>query len=185
MKETNLKKKSIGASTLSKAESNSRLTPDASPTIDETDKRILQVLQDDFPVVQEPWLEVSRRLNITESEVLTRLKRLIDAGVIRKIGPSLNSSAIGFKAATLVALRVPKNKVDQVAAVINEYETVSHNYERAHEFNVWFTLVAPTEADLATTLNEIKQKTGTQEQDLLDLPTVQRFKINVRFQLTS
>lgn len=151
---------------------------------DETDRRILQMLQDDFPVVQKPWFEISRRLNISESELLARLRRLTAAGVVLKIGPLLENSAVGLSAATLVALRVPKNKVDQVASVINEYANVSHNYEREHEYNVWFTLTAPTEEELALTLEEIKQKIGVQDLDVLDLPTVQKFKINVHFQLT-
>ena len=90
-------------------------------SLDETDKEILQILQDDFPIVQEPWLEISSRLNINEAEVMTRLKRLIEAGAILKIGPIFDSSKIGLKAATLVAMKVPKNQVDDVARVINEY----------------------------------------------------------------
>ena len=72
-------------------------------------------MQDDFPIVQEPWLEISSRLNISEDEVITRLKRLIETGAILKIGPMFDSSKIGLKAATLVAMKVPKNKVDDVA----------------------------------------------------------------------
>jgi DNA-binding Lrp family transcriptional regulator len=152
--------------------------------LDETDRKILQVLQDDFPVVQEPWLEISRRLNISQDEVLSRLKRLIEAGAVLKIGPIFDPSAIGLRAATLVAMRVPKNRVNEVATVINGYPNVVHNYERDNEYNVWFTLAAPTSKELAVTLDEIKKKTGAREHDILDLPTVQRFKVNVRFQLT-
>ena len=152
--------------------------------LDETDRQILQVLQDDFPVVQEPWLEISRRLNISQDEVLSRIKQLIEAGAILKIGPIFDASAIGLRAATLVAMRVPKNRVNEVATVINGYPNVVHNYERDNEYNVWFTLAAPTSKELAMTLDEIKQKTGVGEHDTFDLPTVQRFKINMRFQLT-
>lgn len=151
--------------------------------LDENDKAILQILQDDFPVVEEPWLEISNILNISQTEVLSRLKRLVNEGAILRIGPILDRSTIGLKAATLVAMRVPKDKVKDVANAINKYN-VSHNYERDHEYNIWFTLSAPTNKELAVTLEEIKQKTGVKEHDILDLPTVQRFKINVRFQLT-
>ena len=101
-----------------------------------------------------------------------------------KIGPILDPPAIGLRAATLVAMRVPRNRVNEVATVINEHHNVVHNYERDHEYNVWFTLAASTSEELAMALDEIKQKTGVMEHDLLDLPTVQRFKVNVRFQLT-
>ena len=91
---------------------------------------------------------------------------------------------MGLKAATLIAMKVPKNHVDNVASIVNQYENVSHNYEREDEYNVWFTLAASTTKELAKKLDEIKQKTGIEEHDVLELPTVNRFKINVHFQLT-
>jgi len=152
-------------------------------SLDQTDRKILQLIQDDFPLLQEPWLEISHRLKISEGEVITRLNRLIKAGAIVKIGPTFDSSKIGLKAATLVAMRVPTNQVDDIARVINQYDNVSHNYEREDEFNIWFTLAAPSSEELTKTLNDIKQKTSVKEHDILDLPTIHRFKINVRFQL--
>ncbi|HYA78116.1 MAG TPA: AsnC family transcriptional regulator [Verrucomicrobiae bacterium] len=153
-------------------------------SLDETDRTMLQMLQDDFPIVQEPWLEISSRLNISESEVISRLQRLIEAGTIVKIGPIFDSSRIGLRAATLVAMRVPKNKVNDVAGIINEYDNISHNYEREDQYNVWFTLAASSKSELALMLDQIKLKTGIKDQDVLDLPTVRRFKINLHFQLT-
>ena len=81
-------------------------------------------------------------------------------------------------------MKVPKNKVNDVARVINEYDNVSHNYEREDEYNVWFTLAASSNSELAMILDEIKQKTGMTDSDVLDLPTIRRFKINVHFQMT-
>lgn len=168
----------------SEAKLNPQYSQTSSPiSLDETDRTILQILQDDFPIVQEPWLEISQRINVSEGEVMSRLKRLIEAGAIVKIGPVFDSSRIGLKAATLVAMKVPKNRVNDVARVINEYDNVSHNYEREDEYNVWFTLAASSNNELALLLDEIKQKTGMKDLDVLDLPTVRRFKINVHFQL--
>ena len=152
--------------------------------LDQIDRKIMRQIQDDFPLEQEPWLEISNRLKTSEGEVIRRLKRLIEMGAIVKIGPIFDSSKIGLKAATLIAMRVPKSQVDDIAFVINQYDNVSHNYERDDEFNVWFTLASSSSNELSKVLNEIKQKTGVDEHDILDLPTVNRFKINVRFQLT-
>ncbi len=152
-------------------------------SLDQTDRKILQQVQDDFPIVEEPWLEISNRLNISEGEVVKRLKWLLDAGAVLKIGPIFDSSKIGLKAATLVAMRIPKNQVEAVASVINQYDNVSHNYEREDEFNVWFTLAASSSKELTKILDEIKQKISIKEHDMLDLPTINRFKINVHFQL--
>ncbi len=159
-------------------------TDKARTHVDETDRKILQLLQDDFPIVCEPWLEISKRLNLNEAEVINRLKRLIEEGVVLRVGPIFDSSKIGLKAATLVAMKVPKNQVDSIASIINRYESVSHNYEREDEYNIWFTLAAQTKKELDQKLAEIKQKTGTADHDMLELPTINRFKINVRFQLT-
>ena len=154
------------------------------PRIDDTDKKILQVLQDDFPLINQPWKELSSKIGITEKELIRRIEHLSTNGVIQKIGPIVDSSKVGYTYATLVALRVPEEKVDKTAAVINQYSNISHNYEREHEYNVWFTLVTKNREESGRTLNEIMQKTGLNPNDVLNLPTTQRFKINVNFQLT-
>lgn len=86
----------------------------AQTSLDETDAKILQIMQDDFPIVQKPWLEISGRLRISENEVVTRLKRLIEIGAIQRIGPVFDSSKIGLKAATLVAMKVPRIKLTRL-----------------------------------------------------------------------
>ncbi len=156
----------------------------SAPILDDVDRHILQIIQDDFPLVQKPWQEISSRLSISESEVMARLRRLSEEGVIRKIGPIIENSKIGLNASTLVAVKVQKDRVDQVSCIINQFDNVSHNYEREDEYNVWFTLVASSKSRLTEILDEIKRKTGVEEQDMLSLPTVRRFKINVCFQLT-
>ena len=152
------------------------------PTLDEIDRKIIQILQDEFPLVEHPYKEIGDKLNLTEDHILTRLKRLNQQGVTKKIGAILDTSKIGLTAATLVAIKVPQNQVDQAAEIINQYAGVSHNYERENEFNVWFTLKAPDETMLISALNEITQKTAPK--GLLNLPTKQCFKIRVHFQVT-
>jgi DNA-binding Lrp family transcriptional regulator len=151
---------------------------------DEIDRKLVQILQDDFPMVERPWKNVGEKLNIPEDNVINRLKRLNELGVTRKIGSIIDSSKVGLTAATLVAMKVPKNKVADVAYAINAYSNVSHNYEREHEYNIWFTITAASNNELTTILEEINQKTGITPHDTLNLPTKRRFKINVRFQLT-
>jgi DNA-binding Lrp family transcriptional regulator len=158
--------------------------PQAHPLTD-TDKQILQLLQEDYPLSEKPWKELSNKLGIPENQLITRIQKMFAAGVIRKIGPILDHVKVGYSAATLVALRIPEDKIDAVAAVINQYcNNISHNYERDHEYNVWFTLVAKSQQELSHILKEILQKTSLNESDVLNLPTAKRFKINVNFQLT-
>lgn len=151
---------------------------------DETDRKILQILQDNFPMVEQPYKHVAEQLNLTETQVITRLNRLKQQGITRKIGAVIDTPKIGLNAAALVALRVHPSRVNDVADVINQYPEVSHNYEREHEYNVWFTLKAKSETELSATLEEITQKVALDKKDLINLPTKTCFKINVRFNMT-
>ena len=158
------------------------MTNQDTPTLDETDRKIIQILQDEFPLVEHPYKKIGDKLNLTEDHILTRLQRLNQQGVTKKIGAILDTSKMGLKAATLVAIKVPQTQVDQAAKIINQYAGVSHNYERENEFNVWFTLKASDETMLNSALDEITRKTAPKS--LLNLPTKQCFKIRVHFQVT-
>jgi DNA-binding Lrp family transcriptional regulator len=134
-------------------------------------------------MTERPYQHVAQQLNLTETQVINRLKRLNQQGVTRKIGAVIDTSKTGLTVATLVALKVPQDKVDAVAEVINQYPEVSHNYERQHEYNVWFTLRAKSKTELAATLEEITQKAHLNKKDILNFPTKTCFKINVRFNM--
>jgi uroporphyrinogen-III synthase/DNA-binding Lrp family transcriptional regulator len=150
--------------------------------LDTIDKKLLQQLQDNYPLVERPWEKIGSTLQIGEDAAIARSRRLFELGIIREIGPILDKEKIGFAASTLIGLKVPDNKVAEVAQVINQYSNVSHNYLREHEYNVWFTLTASSISDIETTLKEIKQKCALGDDDILNLPTKRRFKIDVRFQ---
>jgi len=122
--------------------SSANVSATLSIALDGIDKKLLQLVQDDFPIVERPWHKISNLLNISEDEILLRIKRLSETGVIRKIGAIIDSPKIGLTAATLIAMQVPKSKVEAAAKIINEYDNVSHNYERDHEYNIWFTIAA-------------------------------------------
>ncbi len=159
------------------------LTDETLTAIDETDKRILQILQDNFPMVERPYKHVAEQLQLSEEQVLARLEKMRQQGITRKIGAVIDTTKIGLKAATLVALKVPQHRIDAVSGIINQYEGVSHNYLREHQYNVWFTLKAQNQTELTSTLQEITQKASVNPGDTLNLPTKSCFKINVRFNM--
>jgi DNA-binding Lrp family transcriptional regulator len=148
---------------------------------DKTDLAILNALQDDLPLVSRPWKTIADRLNITETEIICRMKDLEEAGIIRGISPVLESRSLGLHAATLVALHVPEERLDEIAAVISSYAEVSHNFQRDHHYSLWFTIAAQNEEGIQRVLHEILQQTGIPASDILDLPTTKKIKINVRF----
>ena len=154
------------------------------PTTDPLDLRILDALQQDIPLVTRPWEAVAARLGIPESVLLERLTRLSREGIVRGISPVIESRPLGITAATLVALPVPDGRIREVAGIISRYPEVSHNFRRDHRYTLWFTLSAKDEPTLQNLLQEILEETGFSRDDILDLPTVQKIKINVRFPLT-
>jgi DNA-binding Lrp family transcriptional regulator len=154
-----------------------------SPSIDTIDLAVLDALQDDFPLTERPWREIAAKIGIPEDELLSRLDRLQNVGIVRGISPVIDSRCMGLAAATLVALHVPEEKRDNVAAIISSYPEVSHNFCRDHHYNLWFTLSAESGKKLGQVLGEILRKTGVDAENALDLPTLRKFKVDVRFPL--
>ncbi len=142
------------------------------------DRLILNEIQRNFPITQRPFLALARKLKISEKEVFERIRRLKEIGIIRRIGASFSSHAVGW-ASTLCAARVPRSKIDEFVSVVNTYPGVTHNYERDGQYNIWFTLIAPSRKRIQRILDEISQKTGVGE--ILNLPALKMLKIAVDF----
>ena len=157
----------------------------AAPALDAIDWKVLQILQDEFPLERRPWQSIGRRLKIPEAEVKGRVERLFKEGVLRSITPVLETRKVGLFASTLIALRVPEERLMEVAAIISEYESVSHSYERNHEYNLWFTLALPDEESLEREIQEILKRARISPEDVLNLPVMQRFKLDVRYRFPS
>ncbi|MFC1823736.1 AsnC family transcriptional regulator [Thermodesulfobacteriota bacterium] len=148
--------------------------------MDDLDRAILNDIQSGFPVAARPFLEVGRRFNLMESEVLERIERLKKEGVIRRIGGNFDSGKLHFQS-TLCAAKVTEKKLDHFVRVVNRYPGVTHNYLRRHDYNVWFTFIAPTMSDIVDALKEIGELTGVK--DILNLPAIRKFKIRVDFEV--
>jgi len=149
--------------------------------VDPADLALLDTLQDDIPLVSRPFEGIAARLDIPEEEVMQRLIGLQERGIVRGLSPVIESRHAGLAATTLVALRVPDEKIPAVARIINAYPEVSHNYRRDHGYSLWFTLAGKDEQRIRGIVEEIRNQAGLSDEDILELPTVRRFKIDVRF----
>lgn len=149
--------------------------------LDELDRRILNIIQAGFPIHHSPYAEMARQIgNVSEHEVHSRVLDLINRGVIRRLGAVFDTKRLGFMS-TLIAMRVPEERIDEVGELVSSYNGVSHNYKREHPYNLWFTLAAASRQELMATIEDIKRRTGIE--DLLYLPTVRMHKIFVNFEL--
>ena len=141
-------------------------------------RKILNEIQSDFPISSRPYRDLGNRLHMTEGEVIDAVKRLKEKGIIRRIGGNFQTSKLNF-VSTLCAARVPDEKIDHFVETVNAYPGVTHNYLRAHSYNVWFTFIAEEMAVIEDALETIRQKTGVTE--ILNLPAEEMFKIKVDF----
>lgn len=145
---------------------------------DPIDRRLLDEFQRELPVTERPFDHIARRLGIGEEEVLTRLQRLSELGLVSRVGAVFDTRRIG--ASTLAAMAVPRHRLETVAELVSEYTEVNHNYEREHHFNLWFVATAPDQGRLEDVLGEIAARTGI---TVLDLPMERDFHIDLGFAL--
>ena len=146
--------------------------------MDDIDKAILNRIQSDFPITSQPYQTIADELNLTEKEVLGRVSRLKETGIIRRIGANFVPAKLGY-VSTLCAAKVPEDKIERFADTVNRFPGVTHNYRRENSFNVWFTFIAPSMEEIEQNLKEIEQETGIKE--ILNLPATRVFKIKAQF----
>jgi DNA-binding Lrp family transcriptional regulator len=148
--------------------------------IDNLDRRILDALQHDFPLRERPFDILAQRLGVEPDLLWERVEAMRSSGVIRRLGASLDSRKLGFRS-TLAAIRVPPDLVDRAAEAIGRYPEVTHSYLRDHEFNIWFTLIAPDEERIDAILGSIREELSLERSDVLNLPMKRLFKLDARF----
>jgi DNA-binding Lrp family transcriptional regulator len=150
--------------------------------IDIIDKKILNEIQWVFPLAERPFLELSKHYDLSEEEIIHRIIRLKQIGLIRQINAIFDTRRLGYKSA-LIAFAVYPDKLDYVAGEVNKHPGVSHNYERNHEYNMWFTLAVPPYSDMKIDLDKMAALDGVIKYRLL--PTLKLYKIGVRLDMVN
>ncbi len=151
--------------------------------MDLIDRKLLNVVQEGFPMVAQPYLDLAQQVGITEQEVLARLAELKGKNVLRQISAIFDTRRLGYKT-TLVALAYDPERLHKAAQEINKHPGVSHNYAREGSYyNLWFTLAVPAEHDLEATAGHMSRKTGALETRIM--PTIRFFKIGVNFDMVN
>jgi DNA-binding Lrp family transcriptional regulator len=154
----------------------------AAVPLDETDKRLMNLLQSSYPLEARPFDAIAAKAELDPGEVKTRTQRLLDERIIREITPIFDTRALGYSS-MLVAAKVDSENPHRPAQIINSHPGVSHNYLRTHEFNLWFTIATPPDSELGLegTLEALQRLTGAES--IRQLPTLQLFKINMNLEM--
>ncbi|HEY0721050.1 MAG TPA: AsnC family transcriptional regulator [Gammaproteobacteria bacterium] len=146
--------------------------------LDSLDRAIINDLQGGFPICERPYAEVAQRLGTEEQELIGRIQQLLDKGLLSRFGPMYHAERLGG-GLTLAAMEIPESEFDTVAAQVNAFAEVAHNYQRDHRLNMWFVLATETPQRITEVLAEIEAVTGY---PVLNMPKEEEFFIGLRFE---
>ena len=149
-------------------------------SLGESDKELLNEIQWTFPLVTRPFDAIAKKFDTTPEIIKDKLNHLKEIGVLRQLSAIFDTRKLGYTS-SLVAMEIEHDKLDYVASQINRHPGVSHNYERDHQFNLWFTLAVPPGADLNSELEKFNVLKGIKKVRML--PTLQLFKIGVKLDM--
>ncbi len=149
--------------------------------LDDMDRRLLNAIQDDFPLTERPFAALAERFETNESDILSRITRLKEGRIIRQISAIFDSRMLGYHGSLVAMKTTPENEA-HAAEVINRHPGVSHNYKRNHPYNLWFTLTLPPGMDLHEEITALAMKAGAI--NTWPLPTIKLHKIGVTMDMT-
>ncbi|MFN7085747.1 MAG: Lrp/AsnC family transcriptional regulator [Burkholderiales bacterium] len=144
--------------------------------MDDTDRAVINALQQGFPVTERPYRDVAFRLGLAEEDLIGRLARLLDDGVLMRFGPLFQAERMGG-AYTLAAMSVRDADFETVTALVNAHAEVAHNYRRDHHYNMWFVLAAETELGIEQAITRIERETGYK---VLNVPKLREYFVGLR-----
>ncbi|MDQ2095135.1 Lrp/AsnC family transcriptional regulator [Rhodalgimonas zhirmunskyi] len=153
-----------------------RRTPLPPDALDETDRKLINRLQDGFPLTSHPFAGIAQEMGLEEADVLTRIANLRELGAITRFGPFIDAAAMGG-AFCLCAMEVPEDRFEEVMTLVNAHAEVAHNYERVHRLNMWFVLACDRPEGIDETADRIEAETGL---TVLRFPKLKEFFIGFR-----
>ncbi len=144
--------------------------------LDDTDRALINGLQGGFPIEDRPFRAVGDRFGLSEEETIARIRRLVEDGSLSRFGPLFDAERIGG-AVTLAAMAVPASEFERVAAAVNGFSEVAHNYARDHQLNMWFVVSSDDPSRIAHVIAEIEAAVGL---PVHDMPKQEEFYVGLR-----
>ena len=149
----------------------------AAHIMDAVDREIINGLQGGFPVSETPFADAAKKIGLEESDLIKRVGNLLNDGTLSRFGPLYNIEKVGGSY-TLCAMAVPDSEIEQTAQIINSYPEVAHNYERDHDYNLWFVIATESPEQISELLVKIEEKTGFA---VMNLPKQEEFYVGLHF----
>jgi DNA-binding Lrp family transcriptional regulator len=142
------------------------------------EQHLLNDFQHGLSLSPTPYADLADQLGVDEATVMEHLHKLQNEGVISRVGPVFRPNRVGVS--TLAAMAIPDDELDAVAAIVSDFAEVNHNYERKHEFNLWFVVIAADSDSLQAVLSEIEARSGY---SVMDLPMLKDYFIDLGFKI--
>ncbi len=146
--------------------------------LSEIERRIINKYQRGVPYESRPFKAIADALGLTENFVLNTLADLRERRILSRVGPVIAPNTVG--ASTLAAMAVPAGMLDVVAAKVSAHPEVNHNYEREHQFNLWFVLAAADRDAVLAVIDDIEKETGL---DVVEMPLEEAYHIDLGFRV--
>ncbi len=145
--------------------------------MDAIDRHIINYLQGGFALTEFPFAAAAEALGLSEAMLIERIDRLLKDGVLTRFGPMFNADRLGG-ATALAAMAVPAADFERVAAIVNGFAEVAHNYAREHALNMWFVIATETPVRITEVINAIETETGLK---VYSMPKIEEFFVEARF----
>jgi len=149
------------------------------PALTALERALLNDFQRDFPLDPRPFARIAEALGVEEDAVLSTYADLQGRGLITRIGPVVRPHRLGWS--TLAAMRVPPERLDEVAGMVTGYPEVNHNYEREHDLNLWFVVTAANREEVLGVLADIASRSGLR---VLDMPLEEPYRVDLGFPIS-
>ena len=148
--------------------------------LDASSCKIINSLQTGFPLTTRPFLTAAQSLEMSEEELIAKIKELLKTGFLTRFGPLFNAEQMGG-GLTLAALAVPAERYEQVTEMVNSFPEVAHNYAREHTLNMWFVLATESRSEIATVIDKIEKATGLQ---VFNLPKLEEYRLGFKLHIS-
>ncbi len=151
--------------------------PERDIALDELDRKIINRFQDGIDICETPFAGAAEDFGVSQTDIVTRLERLLDTGILSRFGPMFHAERLGG-GLTLAAMEVPETDFDRVAEIVNGFREVAHNYQRDHRLNMWFVLAVDDPGRIDSVIEEIETHTGYK---VFNMPKIEEFYVGLRF----